>query len=369
MLRKTGLLLAATLILLAALPAAAQSDPLLIETGFSGPRAEFSPDGTQIAVLQDTNFAIAFETVPTPGETAIHLYDAATGEMTETLLGARDFVSALLFTPDGAQVLALLANGDLLTWDATSGALLTAVRTPLLGPRGLLFWHPLTGELVAASPNVSHTSYLNVDPATGALTLLTTNIPIPTYSDFRTAQEERESRIYNDIIVVPAPHTEALAGLPLTGDEVWTVDVQGKVSLLSLGTGETQVLREGDPQPMFAITELVATESGLVGFGVSNEDTFYILDLANQERTDIPIEHSSALLSPDGEQMAQYNADSTAVLLTAIEGEKVQTLALPDGLETVRPLLRLRYSPDGSRLIAGGLRDANEQGVIVVYDL
>lgn len=58
MLQRLSLAFVLAVVLVAALPAAAQSDPLLIEPGFSGPRAEFSPDGAQIAVLQDANFAI-----------------------------------------------------------------------------------------------------------------------------------------------------------------------------------------------------------------------------------------------------------------------------------------------------------------------
>jgi WD40 repeat protein len=355
--------------LLAALPASAQSDPLVIPTPFSGPRAEWSPDGSQIAIFQDANFATAFEEIPLPGATAVQLHDPVSGALLTTLHGARDFVGSLLFTPDGAQVVAVLANGDVLTWDTASGDLVSSARTPLLGARLPLFWHPQTGALVVASPNQSHTSYLAIDPATGALTLLTSNPPITTFGEWRVAQDERASRIFNDIVVVPAPHSEALAGLPLAGDEVWTVDVQGKVALLSLGTGESQVLREGDERPMFDVRSLFATEGGLVAYPVPADDTLFVFDLTTGEMQEIPIEHESATLSGDGQTVAQYSADATALLISGVSDAAARKLALPAGLAPVRPLLGLQFSPDDARLLAAGLQTSDEQGTILVFDL
>ena len=369
MMRKLSLLSLSLVLLLVVLPVAAQAEPVMIETGFTGPRAEFSPDGRWIAVLEDASFAAAMEEVPTRDNTAIELYDAATGELVTSLTGANDFVASLLFTPDGAQLLGLAANGVLLTWDTASGELLSAARTPLIGTRTPLFWHPQTGELIAAAQNTSHTSYEHLGSTSGALSLLITNPSFVTYGDWRALQDERTSRIYNDIVVVPAPHSDALAELPLTGDEVWTVDVQGQVALLSLGTGALQVLREGSDTPTLDIRDLVVTESGLVSFAIAREDTLYVYDLTNGNETEIAIESPTALLSPDGAQVAQYNDEATALLLTDVAGGAVQKVALPDGLTTQRPLMRLRFSPDGSQLLVAGLLNADEQGVIAIYGL
>ncbi len=357
------------MLLLAAIPTSAQSEPLVIETGFSGPRAVLSPDGGLLAVMEDAGFAAAFETVATPANSAIYLYDAATGEETATLVGARDFVSALLFAPDGSQVLALLTNGDLLTWDTASGDLLSSVRTPLLGRGQQMFWHPVTGGLTITSPNFGYTSYLTVDPATGAMTLLTLNPPTTTYAEWTAVQDARQARILNDIVVIPAPHSDALADLPLVGDEVWTLDPQGKIGLLSLGTGEQQVLTEGSEMPMLAINDLVVTDSGRVAYHDTREDVLTIVDLANRETIEFETEARVARLSPDGEQVAEFDTDAMQVTLSAVAGDKTQSLPLPEGLSPMNPLLRLLYAPDGSRLIVTGLRDAAEQGVVVIYDL
>lgn len=355
-------------VVLVALPAGAQSGPLAIPTIFGNPRIEFSPDGGQMAVFEDANYAWAMEITPTEDARTVMLYDPATGDHLTSLAGASDFLASLVFTPDGTQVIGLAANGEVLTWDAASGELVATARTPLLNPRAPLFWHPQTGELVVALPNLSHTSYASLDPTTGALTFLTHNLPITTYTDWMDSQEERGPRAYNDLIVVPAPHSEALAGLPLAGDEVWTANPQGQVALLSLGTGEAQILREGDEYPMFNVNDIVATPSGLVGYTVGNEDTLFIFDLVSGEETEIAVEHRSALLSPDGRQIAQYNADETGLLLSAVDGSKTSELAFPEGLSAgPRAFLRVRFSPDGARLVATGLKDADDQSVIAVF--
>ncbi|HYO88592.1 MAG TPA: hypothetical protein VER79_08075, partial [Candidatus Limnocylindrales bacterium] len=283
------------------------------------------------------------------------------------LEGAGDFVAALLFSPDNARVYGLLINGHLLTWDLASGELLTTVRTPMIATRMPLFWHPATGELVAAIPSIAYTSYVSVDPESGALTLLTLHPGFPTYGEFRAFQEERGSRILNDIVAVPFAYSDATSHLPLVGDEVWTVNAQGQVALLSLGSGETQVLVEGGDRPILSIRDLTATEGGLVAFAETVEDTLYVIDLVNEVMSELPIEHDSALLSPDGTQFAQYNEDGTALLLTALEDGAVATLALPAGLGTLRPIMRLRFSPDGAMLAVAGLVDASEEGVILLY--
>jgi hypothetical protein len=92
-------------------------------------------------------------------------------------------------------------------------------------------------------------------------------------------------------------------------------------------------------------------------------------DLTTGDVREIPVEHRSALLSPDGEHIAQFNADRTGLILSSVDGEKVQAWPLPSGLEAVSPLARLRYSPDGSRLVVTGVQNAEEESVILVYDL
>ncbi|HYO89029.1 MAG TPA: WD40 repeat domain-containing protein [Candidatus Limnocylindrales bacterium] len=357
-------------LLLAALPAAAQSEPIVISTTFIKPRVEVSPDGSKLAVFEDASLARAIEITPTPDSTAALLFDPATGDLITSLTGSRDHLASLIFTPDGTQVIGLAANGDVLTWDSTSGELIGEARIPLLADRSPLFWHPQTGELVVAIQNLTHTTYVTLDPATGAQTFLAYNLPITTFSEWWAWQGERGSLIYNDAVIVPFPQSEALADLPMAGDEVWTVNPQGQIALLSLGSGERQVLRQGDDIPMFNINYLVATPSGLIGFTVERENTVNLFNLTNGEETVIQAEHQSAQLSPDGAQIAQYNADETALLVSPVEGGETQGLTFPDGLTAGSTGgLRLRYSPDGSRLVALGLRDTDEQLQVVIYDL
>ena len=243
-------------------------------------------------------------------------------------------------------------------------------RIPVFNTRTPLFWHPQTGQLVVALQNLTHTAYMTLDPTSGALTLLTYNLPVTTYSEFMAWQGERGSLVYNDTIVVPVPRSDALADLPLTGDEVWTVNPQGQIALLSLGSGESNVLRQGDDVPMFVINDLVATESGLLGFTVENESTVNLFDLTTGEETSVPAEHRSARLSPDGTRIAQYSTDATSLLLSSVDGAETQKISLPEGLAPGRPfMMRLRFSADGSRLAALGLQDANEQQHVVIYDL
>ena len=370
MARRLSLIVVLVFALLAALPASAQSEPVVLPTAFGQPRVEFSPDGRRVAVFETAGYAIAMETVPNPLNTVVMIYDTATGEALASLTGARDFIGSLIFTPDGAQVIGLASNGDLLTWDAATGELLHSVRTPILNQQTPLFWHPQTGELVAAIQNVTHTAYGTLDPATGALTLLTYNLPITTFAEWMAWQGERRSLIYGDNIVVPAPHTEALAELPLAGDVVWTVNPQGQIALLSLGSGERNVLREGDDMPRFSITDLVATPSGLIGFNDEREKTVTLFDLNTGEETSTATQHRSARLSPDAARIAQYKEDETALLLSPVGEGITGSYSFPDGLSAGRPfLMRVRFSPDGSRLAALGLQNADEQQHVVLYDL
>jgi hypothetical protein len=84
---------------------------------------------------------------------------------------------------------------------------------------------------------------------------------------------------------------------------------------------------------------------------------------------EIPIEHESATLSGDGQTVAQYSADATALLISGVSDAAARKLALPAGLAPVRPLLGLQFSPDDARLLAAGLQTSDEQGTILVFEL
>ena len=356
-------------VFLTALPAFAQPESVVIEPGYSGARVQFSPDGSLLAVFPDAGFMQAMEFVPNPLTTAVLLYDPATGEQLRMLTGARDYIGSLIFTPDGAQVIGLSMNGDLLTWDTASGALQHNVRLPIFGQRPALFWHPQTGELVIPSLNRTHTTYLTVDPVTGASTLLVHHPDFTQFGEWWARTANMGGKTAEDHIIVPFRYSDAVADLPLQGDEVWVVTPMDEVALLSLGTGEAQVLREAEDVPMFSIRDLVATDSGLVAYTVGSEDTMVVFDLTTGDVREIPVEDDTALLSPDGEQIAQFNADRNGLILSDSDGAKTESWLLADGLETVRPLLRLRFSPDGSRLAVAGAQNSDEQSVILVYDL
>ena len=75
-------------------------------------------------------------------------------------------------------------------------------------------------------------------------------------------------------------------------------------------------------------------------------------------------------MSPDATQIAQYTTDATALLLSSLDGAETQKITLPEGLTAGRPfIMRVRFSPDGSRLAALGLQNADEQQYVVIYDL
>jgi WD40 repeat protein len=89
------------------------------ETAFMRPRI-FSPDSRWIAIgtqfipqeLQDEEEPAA-DNLPQP---RIHLVDAATGELRETLVSPQAYMSSGSFSPDG-KTLATSGNGRVLLWD------------------------------------------------------------------------------------------------------------------------------------------------------------------------------------------------------------------------------------------------------------
>lgn len=81
----------------------------------------FSPDGRRIAVISQEMTVLVPFPEPRAEESAqarVHLIDAATGEVRETLVLPQGFPTSACFSPDG-KTLATTGQGEVLLWDMT----------------------------------------------------------------------------------------------------------------------------------------------------------------------------------------------------------------------------------------------------------
>jgi len=83
----------------------------------------FSPDGRWIAVatqrMPEDRLAAAYASVQDLPQPRIHLIEAATGKVRETMVAPQSFIASLCFSPDG-KTLASGGPGRVLLWDLST---------------------------------------------------------------------------------------------------------------------------------------------------------------------------------------------------------------------------------------------------------
>jgi WD40 repeat protein len=161
---------------------------------------------------------------------------------------------------------------------------------------------------------------------------------------------------------------ESLSRLAVSPDgrTLATATIYDDVWLWDTTTGEGTLLHDsGKEQPFLGVTSLVFTPDGqALAYLDSQTDTVYVLDAATGSEIStvvLPADTPSTViaLSPDGAKIAWIDAAQKAAMIAPLNppGESV-AIPLPpsdDEIHVIPQLALLRFTPDGSQLVVGGL--------------
>ncbi|TFL16042.1 WD40 repeat domain-containing protein [Jannaschia formosa] len=263
----------------------------------------FSPDGARLATVSADGTA--------------RLWDAATGEPLATLEGHGESVRSLAFSPDGARLAMGSDEGTARLWDAATGEPLATLEGHGESVRSLAF-SPDGARLATGS--VDGTARL-WDAAMGKAlaTLNGHRWPVssvafsPDGTRLATGSDDGTARLWDATTGAP------LAILEGHRDRVRSVAFSPDGARLATGSAD------GTARLWDAITG--APLATLVG---------------HRDRV------RSAAFSPDGARLATWSDDGTARLWNAATGEPLATL---EGHE--HWVWSVAFSPDGTRLVTG----------------
>lgn len=335
-------------------PTSASATEIPIESpGFT---VRLSPDGQTIAIFEDANLigdAMHEEYL------RILLLDVQTGAI-ETLRGMTDYVADAAFSPDSRSLVSLQRNGDLIQWDLKTGSIREIWHTGSLGG-GLLAFLP-DGRLLTMVPG-QRTSFLVWDLTEGAIT----DIRGRYFATFLEAQELLSGIQSFDLRYI----SFALAP---DGTEWVTASAMDAIDTYSLSSDTfTRLQAANEDAPRLSYFQIAyAPDSSTIYAGNRFTGAIEVLNAVTGEKDrEIPAGRDVIFgLSPDGSQIAWMVSvgENTGIFLADSSGENVvQLAALPEGSRLL-PTARLYFSPDATRIIAGGLLTGDE-GISSLYTI
>ena len=262
-------------------------------------------------------------------------------------------VNALAFSPDGTRLAIGTGEGNVVVWDADSGARLHTLATPIgYGVRALSFssdgtrivsghakgliavWNALTGERVGSfAGSISDPGEVQFSPD-GALVTTSTGKAW----DAASGALRHDFKKPSDGKVVFSPDGKhAMAG----GSE--------KVVLWDVASGKE--LRRFD-YPATAHT-LAFSRDGALAIVAGSAKEIDLWDIARGrlvQRFSGVGSHSSIALSPDGTRLAAGDDNSNLTIWNIKTGAIIRRQKEPENID------QLQFSPDGSRIIGRSYR-------------
>ena len=359
-----GVLLFMSVALIGPGAAAAQNAPVqLIPVTGEQVIAVLSPDGHTLAVIDNVSFHNDYEVIPL--HLPIQLVDLDTGAVTR-LTGFTDNAWDVAFTPDGARLVSIHGNGEIIVWDIASGTEITRFRG-LPGVRDIAILPD--GNTAVIQMQAQYPLLSRWDLTTGYITALWTP-QYDTYAEFRAQ-------------FAGGGIPEGAAALAAAPDGTWlaVASTYGRIWRWDLTSGQPTVLVDTENTlPMFNIRSLTFAADGSTLIYLDNQaDVINLVDAATGAvKEAIPANtHFDPAVSADGSRIVWLDKDSGTLTqwqngTTSDLAVDLSSVALPDGVSMApaSPTPAMFLTPDGLRLIFTGFY-APDTGanVIAVIDL
>lgn len=271
-----------------------------IDTGVAN--ARFSPDGALIV------------TIPSMIDRTARLWDAVTGDLVFSLIGHRDLISNVEFSPDSARVLTSSLDGTARLWSVSTGQQLALLR----GHEG-----PILSA--AFSPD-------------GARAV--------TASDDNTARMWDVGTGLRNIALRGHESLVSAADFSPNGTMVITGSEDGTARLWDAETGKQLSALRSHSGPIWGVS---FSHDGRELLTASDDNTAALWDAQNGEEIAVLRGHEGAVrsaeFSPDGRRIVTGSTDGTARLWDRATGEGIAILRGHAGV-----LTSVRFSPSGTRI-------------------
>ncbi len=314
-----------------------------------------SPDGQTAAIYAGEgsrillNVAITGYTVD-PRMLPIRLIDLTTGDELGQLAGSTDYVSDVVFTPDGQRLVSYHANGDIYLWDTAS---LTSIQhiTGLMGQAKLEFM-PDGKTLVIYKALDRVGQFLLWDMETGFMTQVW-RTPFQSFGDLKL-----------DDVMETLGYSYPAFDLSPDGTFLATANSNGEVLLWDTTTLQQTVVRPGeteDQRGRFNVPSVLfsADSKTLVYYERTAEQTHF-WDIASGTETNVlSIGSPSFALSPGNTILAWATRDDLWYAPVDQPDAATKIMDFPDGFVGTERLGMpgVVFSADGSRMVVGGMGD------------
>lgn len=342
-------------------PAVAQDGPAVRTLDVPGVLhgARLSDDGARLIVWENAQI---HQGEILPDYLPLRLLDLDSGA--ETLLtGHTDYATDAVFSPDGAQIISYHINGEIIVWDAASGALLLR-RTAFPGERML---RVLPDGSVVLMLGSFYTQFGVWNLETGAITQLL-------QQHFDTFDE------FNELAGIGPPDRALVFDLLPDGSALIATTLYNRIERWDLTTGERTVLIETeDEQPYLDLRHIWVTANGASAVTWhTREQTAIRIDAqtgAEQARRALVDAAGYPGVSADGTRLYWVTAEPLRLNWAALDSDAApDTLDLPPVDLPLRPIGAqdsIQFSHDGTRLVISGFfaRDTAENVVLVVDGL
>ncbi|KAE9566302.1 Vegetative incompatibility protein [Colletotrichum fructicola] len=309
----------------------------------------FSPDGQVVTSTSDDN--------------TVRLWDAVTGAPRQTLEGHRSSVRAVAFSPDGQVVASASDDKTVRLWDAATGA-----------PRQTLEGHRSSISAVAFSPDgqvvvsASRDDTVRLwDVATGAprqtLEGHTDSVRAVAFSPdgqvVASASRDDTVRLWDAVTGAPRQtlegHRSSVSAVAFSpdGQVVASASDDNTVRYWDAATGAPRQTLEGHRS---SISAVAFSPDGQVVASASRDDTVRLWDAATGAPRQTLKGHthsvSAVAFSPDGQVVASASHDNTVRLWDVATGAPRQTL---EGHRS--SVSAVAFSPDGQVVVSASRDD------------
>ncbi|MET0400061.1 MAG: TIR domain-containing protein [Longimicrobiaceae bacterium] len=329
--------------------------------------AVFSPDGRRI--------------VTAGGDSTAFIWDVATGQATDTLRGHEGWIYSVAFSPDGRRMATAATDlegwadvdrirSTVHIWDLATGRVTDTLR----GPEGDVYATGFDGNGRSVAAVSRDSTVLILDVATGQATDTLRGHEADVYATafspdgrrLATAGNDGTLRVW-DLATGRATDTlrvhEGAAHDPAfspDGRHLVAVDNDSTARIWVLATDRAATTLRGHASAVMAVA---FSPDGRRLATAGMDSTARIWDAATGQATDTLRGHAGAVMgvafSPDGRRLATAGGDGTARMWDVATGRATGTLRGHRGA-----VFTAAFSPDGRRLVTAG-----ENGAARIWDV